>query len=140
MLSYILIEHWEYCTIYTFNLKYVEKLILKLYNSFIYNLRTRIVRQTEEWKDKMNIFNNDMLSLFDIFAENSDARKKKEIETGVTMGPMEWAFLDDQRSERKMYCEGYFDKVWKAQIDRRKKKEMKGCFLPKNHGKRKLRQ
>ena len=86
-------------------------------------VRTRVKKQSDKWKAKVDLFNTDRTKLFDIFSENSDARKNREMETGVSMGPDEWAFLNDQRSERKMYCDDFLDKVWVAQVAQRQKKD-----------------
>ena len=85
-------------------------------------VRTRVKKQSDKWKAKVDLFNTDRTKLFDIFFEDSDARKNREMETGVSMGPDEWAFLNDQQSERKMYCDDVLDKVWVAQVAQRQKK------------------
>ena len=86
-----------------------RKNILKLHTEFMDLVRTRVKKQSEKWKAKVDIFNTNRTKLFDIFSENSDARKNREMETGISMGPNEWAFLNDQRSERKMYCDDFFE-------------------------------
>ena len=77
-------------------------------------VRTRVKKQSYKWKVNVNLFNTNRTKLFDIFSENSDARKNREMETGVPMGPGEWAFLNDQWSEREMYCDDFLEKVWVA--------------------------
>ena len=123
LLAYITMEHWEYCTLYTVKIQHIQKKILKLYTTFKDFVQTRAAKQTESWKAKVNLFNKDMDTLFDIFATDDNARKKMEESKGVEMGPDEWMFLDDQRTGRKMYCEEFLDRVWVAQMEARKKKE-----------------
>ena len=49
------------------------------------------------------------------------------------MGPDEWAFLRDQRSARKMYCDYFLDQSWKAQGLRSKQAEDRRETLKKSH-------
>ena len=71
--------------------------------------------------------------MLDIFAEDDAARKKMELQKGVRMGPDEWAFLRDQRSTRKMYCDDFLDQSWKAQVLRSKQAEDRRERLKKSH-------
>ena len=95
---------------------------IKLHTEFMDLVRTRVKKQSYKWKVKVDLFNTNRTKLFDIFSENSDARKNREMETGVPMGPGEWAFLNDQWSERKMYCDDFLEKVWVAQVAQRQRK------------------
>ena len=51
-------------------------------------------------------------NLFDVFCDDSERRKNLEKYHDVRMTECEWKFLTDQRTDRKMYCEGYVDKKW----------------------------
>ena len=90
MLSYILIDQWEFCTVYTVKVHHVHKKVEKLYSEFINYVRTRTPKQTNHWRAKVNIFNQRRTELFDIFAGDDGARKKMELQKGVPMGPDEW--------------------------------------------------
>ena len=41
------------------------------------------------------------------------------------MGPDDWMFLEDMRTERKMYCKDFVDNVWKAQMELKVAKQQK---------------
>lgn len=125
LLAYAVIEHWEYCSIYTIIIKHVHNKIKKIYEVFKQNANTRVDRRTEKWKVNMDKYNQDMEKLFDIFCKDEDARLKREEDTEVPMGPDEWIYLEDMRNERKMYCEDFVDNVWKAQMDLKVAKQQK---------------
>ena len=44
-------------------------------------VRKRVKKQSDKWKAKVDLFNTKRNKLFDIFSENSEARKKREMET-----------------------------------------------------------
>ena len=56
-----------------------------------------------------------------------------ELQKDVPIGPDEWAFLRDQRSTRKMYCDYFLDQSWKAQVLRSKQAEDRRERLKKSH-------
>ena len=125
LLAYAVIEHWEYCDIYTINIHHVHKKVKKTYETFKVNANTRVIKQTEKWKENMVKYNLDMEKLFDIFCKDEIARLKREEDTEVPMGPDEWSFLEDMRTERKMYSEDFIDNVWKAQMELKVAKQQK---------------
>jgi hypothetical protein len=45
-----LIDHWVWCNVYTLSRHAVRKKIIKLYDDFIYLVRTRPALRTEKWK------------------------------------------------------------------------------------------
>ena len=74
LLAHILIEHWQNCNIYTRAHKNVAAKIVKLYQEFKTNIQQRTSRQTESWVAKMKAYNDNMLSLFDIFCSRKVLR------------------------------------------------------------------
>ena len=68
---------------------------------------------------------NDRVSttLFDI--STSDKMRIDELskETRITMGQIEYAFLEDQRGERIGYCDGFTDRKWSKMMARKKREE-----------------
>ena len=50
--------------------------------------------------------------LFAIFRMDDTTRKYLEQTHGLKMNHMEWAFLEDQRNDRKMYCEDFVNRKW----------------------------
>ncbi|XP_076047217.1 uncharacterized protein LOC143028732 [Oratosquilla oratoria] len=60
-----------------------------------------------------------MKQLMDVLSQNSEIRKKMELTRGVKMGEMEWAFLEDQRTQKKMYCEDFVDRKGMKTMERR---------------------
>ena len=123
LLAYAVIDHWEYCTIYTKKIQNVQNQIMKTYETFKTNVNTRTERRTDSWKAKMDIYNKEMEKLLDIFCTDEVARLKREEQTMVPMGPDELLFLEDMRTTRTMYCEDFVDNVWKAQMETRQIKE-----------------
>ena len=63
-------------------------------------------------------FNKRALELFDIFCENATVRNRLEKRHGVKMAEMEWIFLEDQRSSRKLYCADFVDRRWMKTMER----------------------
>lgn len=124
ILSYVLQEHWEYCNIYTITLKNIRRKIEKLYTEFVKNIQTRKDRRTSTWEQKMKQFNDRVsTTLFDI--STSDKMRIDELskETRITMGQIEYAFLEDQRGERIGYCDGFTDRKWSKMMARKKREE-----------------
>ena len=103
LLAEILQEHWIFCNLYTISTKHIKKNILNLYQEFVALLQTRKQRQNETYNKKVSAFNDKADTIFDIFCEEVSTRKRLEQFHGVNMTEIEWKFLNDQRSERKMY-------------------------------------
>ena len=120
MLAMLVQEHWLFCNLYTVTTVSIKKHILSLYNSFLTLMQTRKNRQNENFKKRACDFNLNCNLLFDIFCEDAIQRKKLENVHGLKMSDLEWRFLNDQRNERKMYCEDYIDKKWTKTMERRK--------------------
>ena len=112
LLAYVTMEHWEFCTAYTVKVQHIQKKVLKLYNTFKEYVQTRAAKQTSSWISKVDTFNKDVEELFDICVTDDGSRMKVEEKTGVPMGPDEFLFIQDQRTDRKMYCEDFVDRVW----------------------------
>ena len=119
LLAELVQEHWLLCNVYTIHTRHIKKHILKLYSEFVTLVQTRKQRQSDSFQARAAIFNEKMKQLMDVFCQNSKIRKKMELEHGVKMGEMEWAFLEDQRTQKKMYCEDFVDRKWMTTMERR---------------------
>ena len=81
-------------------------------------LQTRESRKNESYDATVLTFNKDSAALFDISCEDACQRRKLENFYDVRMMETEWKFLEDQRSERKMYCQDYVDTQWTKTMTR----------------------
>ena len=124
LLSYALMQQWEYCTVYTVNIKYIKKRVIKLYNDFQNNIHTRKNRRNDNWKLKMVKYNEKMRCHCDIYCTNDDARKTREEEVGVEMGEDEYWFLEDMCTERKQFCDDFVDRQWQKEKDMEEKRSL----------------
>ena len=120
-LAEILQEHWLFCNIYAMTRRSVKLKILDLYSNFITLTQTRKNRRNEIFLGKVEEFNKDANKLFDIFCVDTTARENLEKIFGVKMTEEEWRFYNDQKSERKMYCEDFVDKKWLKTHERRQR-------------------
>ena len=102
-----LTRHWEFANIYTIGWRHVSSKIFKLYEKARTNWQetSRKRKTSDSWVKKMKVYNDEMTQLFDIFCTNKEARSKQEKATGIKMGDQEYAFLEDMRTNRKMFCE-----------------------------------
>ena len=73
----------------------------------------------------MEKYNEEMLTLFDIYCEDSSVRKKKGVLTGVTMSSAEYDFYQNMKSERTGFCQDFVDRKWEAEMKYRVEKEAK---------------
>ena len=69
----------------------------------------------------MEAFNTTAEQVLDIFCHDPVVRKHLELKHGVKMSDMEWTFLKDQRTRRKMYCEDFLDRKWMKTMERRRR-------------------
>ncbi|CAH1261889.1 Hypp2477 [Branchiostoma lanceolatum] len=121
LLAELLQEHWLFCNVYTIATKNISTRILKFYEEFVTLLQTRKQRRNDQFFKKAEAFNNKAHELFDVFCQDSAVLKSLEKKHGVTMTDMEWEFLADQRTERKMYCEDFVDRKWMKAMERRQR-------------------
>ena len=120
-----LTRHWEFANIYTIGWRHVSSKIFKLYEKARTNWQetSRKRKTSDSWVKKMKVYNDEMTQLFDIFCTNKEARSKQEKATGIKMGDQEYAFLEDMRTNRKMFCENFVDRQWQKYYDRKLKEE-----------------
>ena len=107
MIAYTLIEHWQYCNIYTVTEKYVKRKVLALHKQFkdkIKKSNLKFYRKPEKKQDFDN-FNAEMNTLFDQFCKDQQRRTSFAKLFCIKMTPMKWSFLQDMRTSRKQYCE-----------------------------------
>ena len=78
---------------------------MKSYETFKNNAKTKIERQTASWKLKIDQYNRDMETLFDIYCTDKDARRKRGDEIGVHMNNDDMDFYNDMKGTRRMFCE-----------------------------------
>ncbi|XP_061321272.1 uncharacterized protein LOC133275362 [Pezoporus flaviventris] len=114
-------EHWLVCNLHTIATQNIKKLILKMYEEFTRLYQTRKQRQNQAFTEKADRFNESSEKLFDVFCTDTQTRNKLEECSGIKMTSIEWKFLEDQRSERKMYYEDFTDKQELKMMDRRRK-------------------
>ena len=116
-------QHWVYCNVYTVKVSNIVVRVEKLYGDFLKLLKVHSSRRTSFWSEKATEFNRSSNLLFDIFCDDSFARKKLENEHGVSMTKEDFAFLEDQRTSRIGYCSSFTDRQWQKTIDRKRKIE-----------------
>ncbi|XP_008947479.1 PREDICTED: uncharacterized protein LOC103781513 [Merops nubicus] len=114
-------EHWLVCNLHTIATQSIKKLILKMYEEFTRLYQTRKQRQNQAFSERADKFNESSEKLFDVFCTDAQLRNKLEEYSGIKMTSIEWKFLEDQRSERKMYYEDFTDKQELKMMERRQK-------------------
>ncbi|XP_065604587.1 uncharacterized protein LOC136056358 [Cyrtonyx montezumae] len=114
-------EHWLVCNLHTIGTQNIKKLILKMYEEFTRLYQTRKQRQNQNYAEKADRFNESSQKLFDIFCVDTQIRNKLEEYSGIKTTGIELKFLEDQRSERKMYYEDFTDKQELKMMERRQK-------------------
>ena len=112
-------QYWIFCNLYTISTKNIKKHIIKLYEDFLKLLQTRDSRKNESYDAKVLAFNKDSAVMFDIFCTDACQRRKFENFYDVRMTENEWKFLEDQRGERKMYCQDHVDTQWNKTMTKR---------------------
>ena len=122
MLSHALIDHWEFCNVYTINFRYVKKKILDLYSKFM-NIKKN-QKSNDTWIQKLSIYNENMDTLFDIYCTDDNARKQKETRFGIKMADGEVTFLENMRTSRTGYCLEQVDRKWERTMQRKLRQEM----------------
>ena len=121
IVSSLVHEHWIFCNVYTVTTHTISNRIIKLYEQFMSLVQTRISRQNDSFKAKASDFLDNVDTVFDVFCENERQRKGYENDNNVKMTETEWKFLQDQRTDRKMVCDGYVDRKWLKSMQRRSK-------------------
>ena len=120
-----LIDHWVWCNVYTLGFEAVRDKILKLYNQFMTVVQTRPSRKTDNWR--VNVagpFNTRVsTSLFNILVKDKVLKKRQEEFYRVKMTETEEQFVEDQASDRKMFCDKMVDRKWLKMSNRRQKRE-----------------
>ncbi|KAM6122386.1 uncharacterized protein FYW35_004657 [Pterocles gutturalis] len=114
-------EHWLVCNLHTIATQNIKKLILKMYEEFTRLYQTRKQRQNQAFSERVDRFNESSEKLFDVFCTDTQMRNKLEECSEIKMTSIEWKFLEDQRTERKMYYEDFTDKQELKMMERRQK-------------------
>ncbi|XP_050821617.1 uncharacterized protein LOC127057039 [Gopherus flavomarginatus] len=120
LLAELLQEHWLFCNLHTIATENIKKNILKMYEEFTKLYQTRKQRQNQSFTEKADTFNRSAEQLFDIFCTDTVIRNELEQYSGIKMTDVEWKFLENQRSERKMYHKDFMDKKEIKMMERRK--------------------
>ena len=95
-----------------------------LYTEFNNLCQTRKERRNEKWKEEVGKFCSRVsTACFNISCTDPVRIKHLESFYGVKMTQMEEDFLEDQLSERKMFCTTDVDAAWVRMAERRKKQE-----------------
>ena len=120
-----LVDQWLYCNIYTIGLKHVKKRILKLYGEFKQHINYSRQKpyQKPEKKSLFDLFNSKMETLFDIFCEDKGKKRAHEKFYSVKMEDMEFQFLKDQCSDRKMFSTELVNRRWQKTMQRKMQHE-----------------
>ncbi|XP_033631189.1 uncharacterized protein LOC117293082 isoform X2 [Asterias rubens] len=121
LLAVRLQEHWNCCNIYTVHVKHIQETILALYVEFISLFRTRKGRKNERFSQVLEDFNKQANQLFDVFCMDEAVRRNWELLCGSNMTDLEFKFLEDQRSDRKMVRVDFVDRKWMKTMDPKRK-------------------
>ena len=91
MVACTLIEHWQYCNIYTVTEKYVKRKVLALHKQFKDKIKKSSMKffQKLEKMQEFDNFNAEMNTLFDIFCEDQQRRTSLEKLFCIKITPME---------------------------------------------------
>ena len=115
-------SNYIFCFYNEFDFVFLQ--IAKLYKEYTDFTATPHPRRTEKWKEKLTTFFNRISStLFDIYTSDTRRRKRLELFYNVTMTQVERDFLEDQKNERKMFCENQVDRQW-LKTQTRREREM----------------
>ena len=116
-----LVEHWIWCNVYTKTVRNVTNTLLSLYGDFKKMQGCPKARQTEKWvKEKVEPYLETLEAGMDIRTMDVAFRKKQEDLYGVKETPDEESFWSDQISGQRVgFCDGFVDRKWQAQANRR---------------------
>ena len=65
-------------------------------------------------------FNKEAVNFFYVFCTDEESKKLESLHE-LKMTDMEYKFVGDQRSDRKMICEVFIDRKWKKTMTRKRK-------------------
>ena len=128
VVTQLLMEHWEWCNIYTITVKSIKKKVLSLYNDYktIRDYKKDRLK-SEAYRKRMDEFKYNVDHLFDIKVQDPIRRKSLEEMYSIKMTEDEDLFYEDQKEnvedQRKRYSSGYVDRRWLKTMDRIKKRE-----------------
>ena len=94
---------------------------MALYVEFISLFRTRKGRKNERFSQVLEDFNKQANQLFDVFCMDEAVRRNWELLCGSNMTDLEFKFLEDQRSDRKMVRVDFVDRKWMKTMDPKRK-------------------
>ena len=112
-----------WCNVYTKTVRNVSNTLLSLYSEFKKKQGAPKSRQTEKWvKETLEPYLESLEVGLDIRTMDVAFRKKQEDLYGVKETPDEEAFWSDQIcGQRVGFCDGFVDRKWQAQANRRTK-------------------
>ena len=133
-LSNALVEHWHFCNVYTIGeRRIVKKKICGVYNEFKNNCQTRTNRKTDNWKERMSMYNHQLKStLFDISTQDRQRTHNLEEQYGMKMTSLEYDILEDQKGLRIGYCVSFVDRKWEKTTQKRQKDQLSYRRMKKN--------
>ena len=123
LVTELLIEHWEWCNIYTKTRKQVRSAVEALYDDYNYIKKHFKKREkSPAFVKNLENFKFKVYHLFDIKVTDPQRQKRLEDENRIKMSEDEILFYEDQKanteSERKRYCENYIERRWLKTITR----------------------
>ena len=115
-------DHWVRLNVYTINYRNIAPKIVKLYGEFMALVRTPMARRHENWvTSKMNPFLMKTKQCLNIACTDPIILRKQEKFYGVKMSEVEREFLEDQLTNREMFCTTDIDKGWAKTFSRNRK-------------------
>ena len=98
----LLIEHWEFCNLYTISYNAIVKKVEGLYNRFRELVRWRKGREnSKSHSEKICQLKSETQSLFDILVKDEERRKSLENTIGIKMKKEEFDFYQDQKDNKE---------------------------------------
>ena len=104
---------WWHDTVYCITISGIVKKVTKLWKEYREGVkRMNAGRDTSTATQKYKDICRDKDKLFDVFANEKERKDQCELEWGVKMSPAEKAYYEDQKEERKQFCDRAVDPVW----------------------------
>ena len=126
-------DHWVRQNVYTINYRNIAPKIVKLYGEFMALVRTPMARRNDNWDtNKLNPFLMKARQCLNIACTDPIILRKQEKFYGVKMSEVERDFLEDQLTNREMFCTTDIDKDW-AKTFSRNRKDAEGLDKMRNN-------
>ena len=131
--SKVIYSKWMHDTIYCISLEAILKRLTKFWIAYKEGVkRLRDGRESSVAVQKYKDMVQQKKTLFDIFPGDIGRMQKCEIEWGVKMSPADKVYYEDQKTERKQYCDRAVDPVWYAAVMRKQRLKERSSEAKKN--------